>query len=439
MVYSKLYKRENKKVLLSLTLIGISVVVLWLFLFIQDLGYKNGWEKTQGIERLQVVNKNPHGFDIIWLTKQPVKEQQWVEWKSNDSSQGRGVVEQVGTIYRSSITGLKPQNTYTFKVRVGNKTYILNNLISSSVLLPKESKELPISPAYGKALLPSGKPYSNGLLIYEVEGFSPLAAITKETGEWLLPLTGLINNKTGAIASVSDNLPVTIRLFSYPNGSIHATVGRTRPLQQAITAGTTRQLAKTNNGTVLGIDASKNTIPEGQLEPSILYPKERALIPGNKPLMRGTALPGRDVLAYIQGPLRQYSYRTIADSKGEWLIQYPLPLEPGNYKFSITTLDKSGHSLTLRRSFLIVKSGEQVLGVATNSPTLIPTPTIIAVIPTIAPTGIPTIQPTLIATNPTSMPTIVTPTLKVAGGGINGALMAALFCIVIGAGLILAF
>lgn len=440
MIYSRLYKRENKKVLYALACFAVTMVGLWLFLFIRDLGLKNGWEHIKGINRIQIVNVAPTGFEVVWSTEQIPQEAQWVEWKSkNGNAQGKVAAERIGDSYRSTIYGLEATKTYTFKVRTGSKTYILDNLAVSEVKLPKEAKELPISPAYGKVLLPSGKPYANGLVLYEVEGFYPVATLTKGTGEWLLPLTGLVKKQSVTIEPIGDTLPVTIRLFSYPKGSIRTTVGQTRPLRQSVIAGTTQTVASLNppNTAVLGATAEGAVVNSNEILPSIIYPKERALIPGNKPLMRGVAIPGKDVLALIQGPTKQYSYRTTADSKGEWIIQYPLALESGAYTFSISTVDKKGFPLTLRRSFSIIKSGEQVLGDATGSPTLAPT----VPVPTYAnPTTSPTIRPT-IATYPTVVPTRFVPTATppVTGGGMTTFAYVALFCIVVGAGLVLAF
>lgn len=440
MIYSRLYKRENKKALYALACFAATIVGLWLFLFIRDMGLKNGWEHVKGINRLQVVNIAPTGFEVVWSTEQAPQEAQWVEWKNKKgNTQGKVEVERIGDSYRSAIHGLEAANTYTFKIRTGAKTYILDTLAVSEVTLPKEAKELPISPAYGKVLLPSGKPYANGLVLYEVEGFYPVATVTKGTGEWLLPLTGLVKRQTTTILPISDTLPVTIRLFSYPKGSTRTTVGQTRPLRQSIIAGTTQTVASLNpqSTAVLGATAEGAVVNSNEIQPSIVYPKERALIPGNKPLMRGVAIPGKDVLALIQGPTKQYSYRSTADSKGEWIIQYPLALESGAYTFSISTVDKNGFALTLRRSFSIIKSGEQVLGEATGSPTLAPT----VPAPTYAsPTTAPTIQPTT-AQYPTAVPTRFVPTATppVSGGGMTTFAYIALFCIVLGAGLVLAF
>ena len=299
-------------------------------------------------------------------------------------------------------------------------------------------------------MLPSLKPFVNGLLIYEVDGFYPLSAFTKETGEWILPLTGLVSKKTNAIMSVGNENQVSITLFSFPEGTIRTSVGQTRPLRKAITAGTSIRMAQTleKNSTsseesVLGV-SSQNTPSFPISSSSVLYPKENAIIPGNAPLIKGIAPIGSDVTILIQSSSKQYSYRTNTDEKGEWMIQNPVVLEAGKYTITVTTKISGGVSSLSRRSFTIIKSGEQVMGVATGSPTLAPTvPAPTYTNPTIGPTIPITSNPTVIPTATlTPLVTTVTPTaaaLLKTGGGITGYLFGALFCIVVGTGLVLAF
>lgn len=442
MSYSNLYVKKNQNVLRILGVVSVLSFLLGVLFFIEQWGYKNGWQKTQGIDKVYVVNRSPHGFELIWSTKNPVKETQWVEAGTKKNTYSiKGTAENNEGVYKALLGGLTADTTYYYRIRVGSKTYILPSLVSESVHTPKEAKETPVSPAYGKVLLPSTNPYANGLLIYEIDGYYPLAAFTKETGEWLIPLTGLVEKKSNSIVPVSNASSVLIRLFSYPNGSIRTVVGQTRPLKQAITAGTSLQIAQTTerkNESVLGAAVqNKSSQPDGLS--SIIYPKEGALIPGSAPLIRGVAPSGTDIIVLIQGSTKQYSYRTKTNEKGEWLIQYPLVLAPGKYTI-IATVENNGTTSTIvPRTFSIIKSGEQVLGVATGTPTLAPT----VVNPSPIPTNTPT--PTSITSNsqfPTGViPTRFVPTATppVTGGGISGFLFGALICIVIGAGLVLAF
>ena len=442
MSYSVFYIKKNRKPLFILGIVSFLSLFFGMLFFITQLGRKNGWQKTAGIDRAYIVNRSPHGFEVVWSTKNSVKEDQWVETGSKkDVYPIKSSLENNGGIYHATITGLNADTTYHYRIRVGTRTYILPSLLSDNIHTPKEVKEKPISPAYGKVLLPSTKPYANGLLIYEIDGYYPLAVFTKETGEWLLSLTGLVEKKSDSIVSVTNSISVSIKLFSYPEGTIRTIIGQTRPLRQAIIAGTSLQLAQTiqgkNEESVLGI-SSQNSLPPTKIQSSIIYPKENALIPGNSPLIRGTAPIGEDVTTLIQTPTNQLSYRTKADEKGDWLVQYPLTLAPGKYVIVVTIENNTGLPTTIRRTFSIIKSGEQVLGVATGSPTLIPTT---PPVPTPTYTN-PTSTPTIGLISPTPIPPtlfIPTATPPVTGGGMSGFLFGALFCIVIGAGLVLAF
>lgn len=448
MSYSNLYLRKGKKTLYILGLVSCISFFVGMFVFVMQLAKENGWQKTEGIDRLYIVNRSPHGFEVIWSTKKPVKEEQWIEVGTGKERYFiRGNVESYSGIYRGVVSGLQANTPYYFRIRCASKTYILPSLLSEKIVTPKEIQQKPISPAYGKVILPSSKPYENGLLIYEIDGYYPLATFTKETGEWLLPLTGLIEKKSNAISSVSDSLPTTIQLFAYPRGNFRTIVGQTRPLRQVMVAGNSSlfvQTTKTGDASVLGATTQSSTVQKGSTS-SISYPKENAIIPGRAPLIRGIAPVGSDITILIQGGAKQYSYRTKADEKGDWLVQYSLTLDSGKYTITATFDGKNGKSTIARRSFTIIKSGEQVLGVATGTPTLVPT-IVPSLQPTVSPTtGVPTVAPTIAPTiipSPTViLPTRFVPTVTppVTGGGMSLYLFGALFCIVIGAGLVIAF
>lgn len=449
MSYSNLYLRKNQRTLYILGILSLVSLVMGGLFFLRQFGQKNGWQKVAGIETLYVINRSPHGFEVVWSTNNPVKESQWVEVGTTKKDYPIiSKLENVTTPYHAIITGLEPDTQYYFRVRIGEKTYILPSINYDEVRTPKEVKEKPISPAYGKVILPSTKPYMNGLLIYEIDGFYPLGIFTKQTGEWLLPLTGLIEKKSNTITTVSDATPVLIKLFSYPNGTIRTFIRETHPLKQAIIAGTSVHLAQTTQRkgeSILGV-ATQNSILEESNISSIIYPKENALIPGNTPLIRGTAPAGKDALVLIQGSNKQYSYRTKANEKGEWLVQNPILLEPGRYTIVFTIKNGTGVSTIVKRTFTIIKSGEQVLGVATGSPTLVPTAPIVPTYasPTVIPTTIslPTSTPIISQyPSPTVIPTQLQSTAAppVTGGGVTNYLFGALLFIVVGAGLVLAF
>jgi len=439
MAYSSLFVKKNPSVIRFMTIISFMVLLVALLFFVRQRARQNGWQRTDEISQAFIVNRTPHSFELVWSTKQILRENQWVEVGTQKGSYPLSAAsEKVGELYHSVVSGLQANTEYYFRMRVGNKTYNLPPLLTDTVHTPKEVKETPISPAYGKVVLSSAQPYTSGLLMYEIDGYYPIAAFTKETGEWLLPLTGLVEKKSNAITSISDSSLVSITLFSYPKGVLRTRVGGTQPLKQAYIAGSSLHLVQSSqpsDSSVLGASSQAGGTLSKTVA-NIIYPKEGALIPGNAPLIRGTAAAGKDVTMLIQAGSLQYSYRTTSDEKGEWLVHSPLNLVPGVYAITATIDNVSGPATIVRRSFSIIKNGEQVLGVATGSPTLAPTnpvvPTYSNPLPTTAvithtPTPINTTYPTTTSTPP------------VTGGGMSGFIFGALFCIVTGVGLILAF
>ena len=86
------------------------------------------------------------------------------------------------------------------------------------------------------------------------------------------------------------------------------------------------------------------------------------------------------------------------------------PMSAGTYIASVTSKDERGGKVTVQRNFTIAKSGEQVLGVATGEPTLVPTATIV---PTVVPTSSQTTVTPTVALSITPSPTLtvsITPT-----------------------------
>ena len=86
------------------------------------------------------------------------------------------------------------------------------------------------------------------------------------------------------------------------------------------------------------------------------------------------------------------------------------PMSAGYYIASVTSKDERGGKVTVQRNFTIAKSGEQVLGVATGEPTLVPTATIV---PTVVPTSSQTTVTPTVALSITPSPTLtvsITPT-----------------------------
>lgn len=448
MIYSRLivspHLRKNVRLLIVCAFISLGVAI---FVFINHYVFVNGLITVGPLQKAQIVNLTSNGAGVVWEVKENPQDVQWVEWgesmnvMSHKSAPGTGMEH----LKYATITGLEANKTYYVRIRSYKGVYTWEGKRAIVLKTPKVSRAYPQTPAYGKVLYSSGKAYTNGIVFFEVEGYVPQVAFTKETGEWLVSMNGFVDKKTNTTTSIKGNMKVTIRIPSSPETIIVATAKQITPMSKMIVIGTSSTLLVQGiqNESVLGVTTEK--VQQEGKQPNITYPKEGALIPGNTPLIKGTAVENKELNVLIQGPKKQYSYRVMADNNGDWLVQYPLALEAGRYVVSAITQDKSGFKLTLRRTFTIIKNGEQVLGEATGSPTL--APTAIPTIPTApAPTTPVTLQPTTALSPTVALPTVVVPTQFVpsptpprTGGELSGYVFTAAVCIVLGAGLVLVF
>ncbi len=458
MIYSRLIAKFKKKEVFSIksmAFVAFMSVTLFLIVYTRSLFIAQGWIQQNTLLETVIANITPTSFDIVWTDK-TTETERWVEWGTKlYVYPNKAYPQKKGDAYIVSITNLQPQKEYYFRVRAGTFTLTKGKDSYFKVVTPKQSKQRPVSPAYGKVIMASGKPPVGSVLIYEIENKYPLMTEVKSSGEWLIPLTGIVSKFTNELSVVRDEEPVQIRIIGQQGVIARGRVVHTRPVVGILQANLfTRLDEKAGNNTgVLG--EFTNRSEEDILQPQIIYPKERALVPGNTPLIRGVGVPDKEVSVLIQGPKLQYAYRSVINSKGEWIVQYPLALEQGTYTITASTVDKSNLPFSVRRTFTIIKSGEQVLGEATGSPTLAPTSTVPT--PTFAPsqpsptrTAVPTVgltvsptpvlptyaMPTLIPTKPsTVMPTAI-PNL---GGGASLFGVVAVVFILVGSIFVLAF
>jgi len=446
MGYSKFITRKHSRI--SYKFIGVALVsfLIGLFTFLSSSFIKKNITLS-GLSRVWITNVNSGSVDIVWVNES--KKNSLLVWGNDPKSLSKKSIPEIynGNTYLARIQGITGSHIVYFQIQSekGEQFDFAGKKIWK-VSLPKYVvNNQPLTPAYGKVLFPSGKPYVNNLIVYEIEGFYPLVTSTKQTGEWLIPLTSLVDKKTGEYRNPGDNQIVNITFPGSFSTKLVASLKETKPLSKAIVIGTTQTIAqkKGMDESILGVNSQNNYQIEKK-QPSIVYPKENALIPGNKPLIRGTSRAGEVLQILIQGNRKQYSYRTTVDERGDWMVQYPISLEAGAYVISVVTKDQSGFPLTLRRIFTITKSGEQVLGEATGSPTITLSPTLFPsptqqvvsspTIGSISATPTPYIQTTTI---PTTI--IVSPQPPQTGGGIFSFLFTATLCLGVGIMLIFVF
>ena len=166
--------------------------------------------------------------------------------------------------------------------------------------------------------------------------------------------------------------------------------------------GSNKTASKSAQMEVLG----NNSVTLSNTGINILFPgKEKDTTIDQNPKLRGVGIPGNKIQITVNSESQTATITVKAD--GTWEYRPKIPLPPGMHTITLTGTDNSGKKITISRKFVVLKSGEAVLGEATPSGTLTPTeePNI-----TISPSFTPTPSATVSVT-PTITPTAtLTPT-----------------------------
>lgn len=365
---------------------------------------------------VQISNLTNVSFTVSWVTSDNASTGYIKYGKSyslgkiglDDRDQNPDVLGHY-IVHHTTLQVLEPQTTYYFKIVSQGKEYDNSgapySVTTTSVISPNS-----LAPTYGLILEENGQPATEAIVYVRIGNSGFVSALTKSSGNWLIPLSLLVNQgqneafkpqpsdfeeifvqgkqKTAkAVTSLKDNAPVPpITLGKDHN---FRTTPSPSPTPPAVTT------------------------PTPTLAPSfnLVTPASGAALPG-QPLFRGTALPGKSVQIQVESTV-SFKGEVTADQNGNWAWQVPENLSSGEHTVTIVSTDNQGNLQTIIRKFVILASGTQVVEAATPSatPTLTPRPSPTA---TPTPTSIPvvTISPTA-APKPTATPTPTpTPSLK---------------------------
>ncbi|OGK20719.1 hypothetical protein A3C98_04330 [Candidatus Roizmanbacteria bacterium RIFCSPHIGHO2_02_FULL_37_15] len=429
MTYSKYFFPQNPKIPTTLT---IGVVLLLIFFLLRLFGStatpSRGSKKI--VKQIRVVNPTHNQFGIFWQTDE--KETGWLiygkrEQSLNDVALDERDLQDKRNLYYNHlvvIKNLEPETEYFYKI-VSNNQLIESPASGAKPFSFKTSANIlqvaNLGPAYGKIVKGNGEFLSDAIVILSIDKAYPIASITKTTGEWLIPLNLVINKDTRKNQKVDSNQKLTIEIFAEEKKktNIITDVSHVGPLPQTVIFGKNYNFL--NEEDVLSI-STETKKPRDKIE--ILFPKEDAIISGGTPLIKGTAIPGYEVIVTIES-VKSYTLKTLADKEGIWRVILTEQLSPGSHLLKIETKDTSGKKVLLTRKFAIAKSGEQVLASATAEAT-----------PTLAPTLTPTpsTTPTLVIQTPTDTPTPPVPGSNIIPIGITSASL-----IILGLGIFLVF
>lgn len=413
MSYSDLYlgNRTKYNYILLLAVPLVFVFSFWLF-----FKTPNTSVKAQKVGQSEIVNLSSTQAGIYWQTNP--REMGWVIYGETENNLDKIAFDQRDlqekkNLYLNhyvSLDNLKTNTNYYFKIMnnqqmitdVNNKAFHFQTLASNDGFSYSQ-------PAYGKSQKTNGQPLDSGIVILRINEAHPQLTLTKVSGEWLIPL----NKK---ILSDKDNINISI--FDEDGGktSIVTNIKNITPLPKTTIVG--KDYKFTQDEKVLAATTVVNAEIKNYKDTlNILFPKEGALIPGSFPLISGIAIPGADVTISMNTKI--FNPLTVkTDKNGKWSVPLSVSLPSEDYVLTVRSQDKIGKGITLKRKFTIAKSGEQVMGQATQSA---------------SPTSIPTATPTQI------IELTSTPTNPVSGFDPKILTFSSGFLILLGVGLLLAF
>lgn len=430
MFYSELYAKNSPRIPTPLALILVLFISLFFVRVFSNSPTPSRANKL-ALKRLEITNNFPGQVTVFWQTDS--REKGWIVYGDNKISTNsiafddRDLQETKGTYLNHYITlkNLESGKRYYFKI-VRDENSVLTNATGEpfSFMTPlKDTNTKNLQLAYGKIVKQDGQPLENAIVLLSVNSKYLLSTQTKTKGDWLIPInTDIFDPEGKKIPTLTSKDVFIIQIISEDNkiSTIKTNLANVRPLPQTVLIGNDYQFLHEESEV---LSASSFRIQGEKKVFDILFPKENAVIPGKSPLIKGIALPNADIVILVDSK-KTISNKIKTDTDGYWKLTLGENLVPGLYTVTMVAQDEQRKEIKIQRKFAIAKSGEQVLGEATNEPTIItPLPT-----STIVPT-----------TPPPPPPITLTPTQPVSGSSFNGFIVTGTSLLILGAGLLLAF
>ena len=348
---------------------------------------------------VMISNITDAGFTVSWITKTPATGIIMVE--SDDTKHGV-IYDERDTTNASTTSrvtlGIYPTHTTTFRNAKPDTNYrvkILSNGIQylSTTGKPYEIKTgnvidgtgTGIEPAFGTVTTTTGQPADGTLLYLTLESGQLLSTIVKSSGSWVIPLNLARTSSLDAYITPTERIDETLTIRTNEEDSqVLADTLNDNPMPE-ITVGKTYDFRKVQADaaeekplaavapTVLG----ESTVAAPSIGViSITKPKDNQALPTDVPIFQGTGIPNKNVTLLI-GITNPQVGQAIVSTDGIWRYTPTKPLPVGKQSVTLTTTDVQNKPVAMTHMFEILKSGTQVLGDATPSATIEPTPTAI--------------------------------------------------------------
>lgn len=382
------------------TLLGILLVIILVTLVsavFENIVRQNA-KASLSVEptSVTVTNVTDNMFTVTWLTESPAtgvltvtgasQKKQTVFDDRDIGYHSSTYTGRLGKYITHSVTFryAKPGMSYEVVILSSGKSYT-NQGVPYQIQAPDTlvSSGNSLEPAFGTIVTSEGQ-YAQGALVYlTLENSQMLSTLVQSSGTWLIPLNLARTKDLSAYVTPEERITETI--FVRYEGEQTTALSDTlndAPVPTMV-IGKTYDFRKTQAGTGtndLASSVSHTSSVLGQTTQrqnnalDIIKPAQGTYLPTYTPLIAGSGIPGKTVTLTI-GITSPIGGTAIVGSDGIWRYTPPKPLAPGQQSVTATTTDENGKPVALTHTFEILKSGTQVLGEATPSAILEPTPT----------------------------------------------------------------
>jgi len=417
--YSQLYLKNKSTIPLPLAIFVIFIITI----FFANIFHKQSLSSKATkklLKRLEITNLNPNQATVVWETEG--KTTGYILYGENSQKLTLIALDERDTannknkfsFHYVNLKNLSPQKKYFFVIMSDNQVIKKYENEPFSFYTPgdKLQNKTPTL-IYGKVFKETNVSLANAIVFLNLKDYYSLSSFTKETGEFLIPLSVVYSLKDlkPKLPSVEEKVLIEIISEEGLKTKVEGKISQLSPIPQPLFIGKDYSFIFEEH--VLGVATEVESYKKGEIK--IIYPQENAVIPGFTPLIKGTALPNKEVLIHLfqQGGKKNYSARIKVDKNGFWSIKFSENLALGNYLLELKTKDDQNKEIELQRRFRLIGNQAifgRVLGEATPSATIEPQPT-----PTYSS------QPTQAVELPTPFPTVFystpTPTPFVSGQG----------------------
>ncbi len=390
MIYGNFYQNKEIKIPVWFSVLFLLIIIIFFNFFLNTNYLKTTSRATiYPLRQIKVANITNNQATIFWETSE--KEKSYLILGENKNQLNKVYFDdrevpldrKQRIFHIVLLNNLESEKEYYFKIMTEKGVY--GDLEGQPFSLKTTAKNIKIflsPPIYGRIVDLKNQGLTNAIVFLYKNNDLLAITYTKEKGDWLVIL-----KRANQSFNSSEILKIEVYSEDKKKSVIEGKINQLSPIKETIIIGKNYHFL--TEGQVLSFEENRLN---GRDNFDIFYPKDKTIISGFKPLIKGIGLPDSEVNVIIRSKTI-YSFKTKVDQKGDWSIDLPVNLDPGQYQLEAIGQDIN-KKITKTRQFTIAKSGEQVLGEATPSATTIPTiitPTIITPTLFFTQTPIPTI------------------------------------------------